>query len=178
VSTVATLTPAATVFREEQNFPWWLYALLAAWAALSCLAPSFARGVFDLPADQPRPGLLEFPLISVVGLSLPLVLVIGVLRMTTEVTPTRVRVWFGWLPTYRHEVVLSDVLRVEVVRYRPLADYGFWGVRRGKDGERVLNARGNRGVRLYLADESKLLIGSQRPEELALYLEKTIRPVP
>ena len=67
-------------------------------------------------------------------------------------------------------------MRLEVVSYRPLADYGGWGIRSGRDGERVLNARGNRGVRLDLADGSRLLIGSQRPEALALALERALRP--
>ena len=60
--------------------------------------------------------------------------------------------------------------------YRPLADYGGWGVRTGRDGERVLNARGNRGVRLDLSDGTRLLVGSQRPEALAVAIERAIRP--
>ena len=35
----------------------------------------------------------------------------------------------------------------------------------------MLNARGNRGLRIDLADGTRLLIGSQRPETLALALE-------
>ena len=75
--------------------------------------------------------------------------------MTTEVTPTEVRVWFGWVPIYRR--VGADrraSAATDVVQYRPIVDYGGWGIRSGRDGERVLNARGNRGVRLELADGS------------------------
>ena len=39
-----------------------------------------------------------------------------------------------------------------------------------------LIARGNTGVRLFLTDGTRLLIGSQRPEALALAVEKAIRP--
>ena len=92
--------------------------------------------------------------------------------MTTEVTPTEVRVWFGWVPIYRRAVSISGIQSHAVVEYRPIADYGGWGIRAGRDGERVLNARGNRGVRLELADGSRLLIGSQRPEELAETIER------
>ena len=60
---------------------------------------------------------------------LPPVLVVGVLRMTTEVAPGVVRVWFGWVPTYRRLIDLSTVLRIEVIQYRPLRDYGGWGIR-------------------------------------------------
>ena len=60
--------------------------------------------------------------------------------------------------------------------FRPIADYGFWGVRSGRDGTRALIARGNRGVRLELADGSFLLIGSQRPEALARAIEHAMQP--
>jgi hypothetical protein len=62
------------------------------------------------------------------------------------------------------------------VQYRPIADHGGWGIRSGRDGERALTARGNRGVRLVLADGTRLLIGSQRPEELAETIERACRP--
>ena len=42
------------------------------------------------------------------------------LYMTTEVTPTDVRVWFGWVPTYRRIVLIGAVRRVEVVTFRPV----------------------------------------------------------
>ena len=96
--------------------------------------------------------------------------------MTTEVTPTEVRVWFGWVPIYRRAVPITNIHAIEVVQYRPIVDYGGWGIRAGRDGERVLNARGNRGVRLELADGTRLLIGSQRPEELAETIERARRP--
>ena len=86
------------------------------------------------------------------------------------------RVWFGWVPIYRRVVPLGDIRRVELVTFRPIADYGFWGVRSGRDGDARLIARGNRGVRLELVDGSLLVIGSQRPDELALAIESALRP--
>ncbi len=69
---------------------------------------------------------------------------------------------------------MASIVRIEVVSYRPLMDYGGWGIRVGRDGERVLNARGNRGVRIELTDGTRLLIGSQRPEALAVAIERTL----
>ena len=70
----------------------------------------------------------------------------------------------------------GTISRIEVVTYRPIADFGCWGISFGRDGERALIARGNRGVRLVLNDGTKLLIGSQRPEALARALEQALRP--
>jgi hypothetical protein len=153
------------VFREEQYFDWRVYALIALFALLTGLGVLHGRS-----------WSIELLLGLVVGLSLVMVIVFFLLQMTTEVIPTDVGIWFGWVPTYRRVVPISAIRKIEVVTFRPIADYGFWGIRSGRDGERVLIARGNRGVRLDLADGSKLLIGSQRPEALATALESALRP--
>jgi hypothetical protein len=173
---VASFQPAAVVYREEQSFDWRVYALTALAEALTGLAMVYVYQGGNTPGlNGPRKELAMALLLLVEFCLIPLVIV-GLLRMTTEVTPTDLRVWFGWVPTYRRFVDLGAVRRIEVVTYRPLADYGGWGIRMGRDGERVFNARGNRGVRLELADGTRLLIGSQRPEALALAIEGSLRP--
>lgn len=173
---LAAFPPAVVIYREEQNFDWRVYALVAAaeilvWLGLVCFHDNPAQA-----AGFENAGTAKLAIGFLVGLVLPLVLVVGVLRMTTEVAPTDLRVWFGWIPTYRRVVPIGTIVRIEVVTYRPLADYGGWGIRQGRDGVRVLNARGNQGVRIDLADGSRLLIGSQRPEDLARALERALQP--
>jgi hypothetical protein len=168
--------PEAVVFREEQNFDWRVYALIALVEALVLLGLLWYHHHGPPAAALNHTGTFEFALGAAVGLVLPALVLVGVLRMTTEVTPTDLRVWFGWIPTYRRFVPLGNIQRIEVVSYRPVVDYGGWGIRVGRDGVRVLNARGNRGVRIDLADGTKLLIGSQRPEALALALDRAMRP--
>jgi len=153
------------VFREEQYFDWRVYAVIALLEVLTGLG--LVRG---------HVWSLEFALGLVIGLALLMMVIVFLLHMTTEVTPTDVRVWFGWAPTYRRIVSIGSVRSIEVVAYRPIADYGFWGIRSGRDGDRALIARGNRGVRLELTDGTKLLIGSQRPEALARAMDNTLRP--
>src|SRR5690606_8099385 len=109
------------------------------------------------------------------GLSLPPMLVVGLLRMTTEVHATDLRIWFGLVPTYRLVVPLAEVHAVEPVHYRPLADCGGWVVRRCRRVGRIFSARGDRGLRITLQDGSTLLIGSQRPEELARTIDQAVR---
>lgn len=173
---VATLRPPAAIYREEQFFAWWLYGLLALMVGLGWLSVAWPYHAPAAVGAAPR-GALELPLSLVVGLVLPPALVVGVLRMTTEVTPGACRVWFGFVPTYKRDIPLDAVVRVEVVSYHAFRDHLFWGVRTTRDGERVLTARGSRGVRLHLSDGSRFLIGSQTPELLADSLERAIRPV-
>jgi hypothetical protein len=164
VSSVATLQPATAVFREEQYFDWRVYAVIASVEIVTGL------GLLHQNAWS-----LEVLLGLVVGIGLGMFLVLFVLHMTTEVTPTVVRVWFGWVPVYRRVLPTSELCRVEIVTFHPFADYA-WGIRSGRDGERALIARGNRGVRIELTGGSFLVIGSQRPEELAIALENALRP--
>ena len=139
----------------------------------SWLAWNHSGGI--APANGARPAL-ELPVTLVVGLVLPPVLVVGVLRMATEVTPGMCRVWFGFLPTYRRAIPLDQLRAVEIVRYRVPRDYLFWGARTARDGETVLTAKGDRAVRLVFADGSRILIGTQRPEELSESLKAARTP--
>ena len=74
-------------------------------------------------------------------------------------------------PLKRRTVAYSDIAKVEPVRYRPVAHYGGWGIRRGRQGW-AYNVSGDRGVRLDFQDGTHLLIGSQRATELAAAIEK------
>ncbi len=66
----------------------------------------------------------------------------------------------------RRRIPLTDVRSVAPVCFDPAAEYGGYGIRRGPRGLAYI-AQGNRGVQLELQDGSKLLIGSQRPDDLA-----------
>ncbi len=72
-------------------------------------------------------------------------------------------------PLYRRRIRLADITAAEAVTYSPLVEYGGWGIK-GLPGNSAINARGNRGVRLTLRDGRRILIGSQRPDELAAAL--------
>jgi hypothetical protein len=171
------MQPPAVVYREEQNFDWSVYALMA---GLDMVLLGLLGGLFHQGGDVPAPVSSSWSelllIIFAACLFVQAVLIVGLLRMTTEVTATDFRVWFGWIPTYRRAFEIAGIRRLEVVSYRPIADYGGWGIRQGRDGERVFNARGNRGVRIDLADGTRLLIGSQSPEALAVALERALRP--
>ena len=160
-----TLQPAAAVYREEQYFDWRVYALIALVGLLTGLG--LLRG---------RIWSTEVALGLLIGVAFLMFVVVFLLHMTTEVNPADVSVSFGWAPTYPRTVAIHTIRSVEVVSYRPIGDYGFWGVRSGRDGERAFIARGTRGVRLELIDGTRVLIGSQRPEALASVLDLALRP--
>ncbi len=137
VSTVVTMRPAATVFREEQYFDWRVYALIAVLELASGYALVWATRHWDpIDALLAHRWSIEFSLGLLVTVALPMLMAIVLLHMTTEVTATEVRVWFGWIPIYRRALAITGIKHYHVVEYRPIADYGGWGPRTGRDGER------------------------------------------
>ena len=171
----ATLRPSTVVYREEQNFGWWVYALMVLMVAFGVVLELLARS--RNPGGEPDAGMsLQVPVVLLVSLLLPTIMIVGVLRLTTEVDATGIRIWFGWIPTFQRTICLADLERVEPVRYRPLVDCGGWGIRTGPGGERVYNARGDLGVRLHFRDGTRILIGSQRPDELADAIVRSLPP--
>lgn len=85
-------------------------------------------------------------------------------KMVTRVERGRLVISTLGLWTLR-KVSLQDISKTEVVTYRPVEDYGGYGIRLTKRG-RAYIAAGDRGVRITFVKGGKILIGSQRPEEL------------
>lgn len=54
----------------------------------------------------------------------------------------------------------------EVRKYRAIGEFGGWGVRVGRNG-RAFNISGDMGLEITLDDGRKVLIGTQRPDEVA-----------
>ncbi len=160
------------VYREEQRFSWWVYGLMILMVAISIAGIRSQRGVLKeaFPILRNLRGL-ELPLYVILGIILPTVIIVGLLHMTTVVTPGKLSGWFGWFPTYRFEIPIGEIHRVEIVTYSAWVDHGFWGIRHLRDGTNVYTARGTQAVHLHMRDGSQFLIGSQRAEELANLLE-------
>lgn len=91
------------------------------------------------------------------------------MSLTVEVRSDALYIHFRFLR--KRTVDFSSMAKVEAVEYRPIAHYGGWGIRRGRNGW-AYNVSGNRGVRLDFQDGKHLLIGSQRATELAAAIEK------
>lgn len=88
------------------------------------------------------------------------------MNLTIEVRPDGL--YFRFFPLHRsfRKIASEDLAGYEVRTYSPLKDYGGWGIRYGRRGK-AYNVSGNRGVQLEFSNGDKLLLGSQKPEELA-----------
>lgn len=131
--------------------PWQLIAFIAVVPVITGTA------AYVSPPDDGSP----VGLIVAISL-LPLLLVLAV-RLTTEVRAEGLTVRLSPLTTRR--IGWPDITAASPRTYRPLREYGGWGIRFGKAGT-AYNARGNRGLQLVLTGGERFLIGSQQPEAL------------
>jgi hypothetical protein len=86
-------------------------------------------------------------------------------RLTVEVLADRIEIRYR--PFIARTLRLDDVVAAESVTYRPLREYGGWGIKGWSRRKIAYNVRGDRGALLTLADGRTVLIGSQRSDELA-----------
>ena len=145
-------------FREEQRFDWYLTAMF--WMPALIVGYGLFRGVWL--KQLLLPGALLWPAFAVA-------VVVAVwflrLKLVTEVRDSGLYVCFVWLWPER-TIPWDEIRSVEIRTYRPIRDFGGWGVRWAARGI-VYHARGNRGARMVLASGERVLVGSQRPAELA-----------
>ena len=164
------------MYREVQIFPRaWLIVLIApAMAVALLLHAAYQQIVRGLPVG-PRPATDSQLLGSLAVAAAALLLVAALLfstRLITEVE--RDYVLLRYIPLWRRTLRLEDVADSELVTFRPLRDFGGWGIRRGRTGW-AYTVRGNRGVRLTFQQGTPLVIGSQEPERLYQAIEAARR---
>jgi hypothetical protein len=151
-------------FEEEQSFRQpWVGALMA--GTLVLLLVPLGLVLFGAPV---KAGSDILP--GVIGLALGIVVVIGVaflmyvMKLSVRLDDAGLHIRF--FPFVKRDIALAEIARWEARTYSPLREYGGWGIRCGWNGM-AYNVSGNQGVQLEFTNGKRLLIGSQRPEELA-----------
>ena len=155
-------TPAV-LFHEVQPLRQWHTRVVLAVPPAAILFIAVRQLVFQRPWSHPplSNGSLIFLAVLLVAVYIRLITV----RLVTDLRGAELCVGLRGLWKIRR-VPLSTVHVAKPVQYDPVSDYGGYGVRSGRRGTGYI-AYGNRGVEMELIDGRHLLVGSQRPEELA-----------
>jgi hypothetical protein len=109
------------------------------------------------------------PILSVVFVMV-IVIVIIVYILELSVVVTSGGVYYMFYPFQRryNKIEFEDIKQCYARKYRPVLEYGGWGIRYSLWNGRAYNIRGNKGVQLVLKNGKKILFGSESPEELEL----------
>jgi hypothetical protein len=174
------LVTTVHTFREEQRIgrPWLVWLMGGILVGVGVL---FAAGLYQqLVRGEPwgdRPmsdaGLILTTLVAV-GIQSGIFWMMLAMRLVTEVRADGL--WLSYWPLRTRLIPWRDIRAAEACTYRPLLDYGGWGIRwGGRPRGWIYNAHGDRGVRLALADGARLLVGSQEPDALAASIAERVR---
>lgn len=98
---------------------------------------------------------------------------IYITKLTVKVTDDRFCFcYFPFQIRYR-KIKISDVENFEIRQFRPIEDYGGWGIRKTlTKKETAYIVSGKKGIMFSLKNGKKILVGTQRPEELLEAVKK------
>ncbi|MEO0731228.1 MAG: PH domain-containing protein [Bacteroidota bacterium] len=145
-------------FRESQKFnQWWLWAIM--------LTLFVALGLNGIDIFERTESWLAFVGPGAIVLTM---ILMAVLELRTTITESGIEAYF-W-PFGRKRIFWSEIEGYRIKEYSPLKEFGGWGYRIGPHGK-AFNMYGNMGLELDLKSGKKLMIGTQRPEELGQFLE-------
>jgi hypothetical protein len=164
---------ASEYFTEKQRFrQFWVWALVL--GLLGLFVWAFVQQIiFGIPwGNNPASdtGLILFSLIP-----LGIAVLFLVARLETRID--RKGVSFRFIPFHRtwREIDWKMISRAYVRYYKPLSEFGGYGIRLGLKSGKAYNVSGNQGLQIELKNGKKLLIGTRRPEEMAKHIPEPNR---
>ena len=142
------------LFEENQKFTqWWLWLILLT----PLFITAFTKNIYSYE------GLLLI-LIS---------LFFYYLELRVKVSKNGVQYQFFPIHLNSYSIKLEEIEKIEAIKYKPLGDYGGWGIRYGFKGK-CYNIKGNLGVKVYLKKGSYILFGSQKYKTLEKVLSQLL----
>jgi len=145
-------------FTEKQRFTQWWF-----WAILLAIGSIFIYGIYKQVilgttfGDKPMSnvGLLISTLAYLI-----LTLFFLSLKLVTKIDERGIRYYF--FPFIKKEVKWTEIKKAEVLTY----DFVGWGIRLSSKYGNVYNIKGNKGLAIELINGEKILIGTQKQEEI------------
>ena len=149
--------------REQTRYrewsPWPTFTTVILWIVVPIAVYAILTDATEIPSEVLR----WVVALSVIGLTWAIWAFLG--GLTVLVQESRIVLHLGRTPLVRKVVPFGDIASMQTITYRPLIEFGGWGVR-GLGDRRAWTARGNKAVELTLTDGNELLIGSDHPQRL------------
>ena len=143
------------IFEEDQRFSqWWIWMLLAIFPILSIV-------LFFLD---------EANIYYVLG-CLMLPLFFYALQLRVKINEEGLHYQFFPFHLKFYSIRIEEIEKIEALEYKPLAEYGGWGIRYGFKGK-AYNVSGNLGVKIHLTNGRSILFGSEKHKELEKALKQ------
>jgi len=152
------------LFTEQQRF-----RQIWVWLMLIGINGLFLYGIYQQVISGQQWGnkpMSDTGLFVALGSTVLLTILFFILRLDTEIKRDGIYVRFFPFRLSFKKYSWDKVSKSFVKQYNPIMDYGGWGIRFGLFGKgRALNVSGNKGIQIVLTDGTRLLIGTNKPEE-------------
>lgn len=150
-------------YSETQSFrQWWLWLLLLTLLVFFIYAVIqqifLGQSVGDNPMSNWGLGLSTF-------LVFAFIITMAYMQLKTSITKEHIMLSFG--PFGNHKYKWADIRKVSVIQYG-FVGYGF---RKSTKYGTVFNIGGTKGLQIEFKNNSKVLVGCQKPEELKRFLK-------
>lgn len=96
------------------------------------------------------------------------------IKLTTIISEQEISIRFNFFHRKSKIITWNEIQKAEIITYNPIMDYGGWGIKYGGLNSIAYNVSGNQGLQLYLKNGKKILIGTQKPEELQNIIKKVM----
>jgi hypothetical protein len=98
-------------------------------------------------------------------------------RAVLKTTITTESLRFKFPPFFFKEKVIraDEIHQAEIRKYKPILEYGGWGIRIGISRGKAYNVKGNIGIQLYLKNGKKILIGTQKKDQADWAIKKMLK---
>ena len=84
------------------------------------------------------------------------------MKLITEIKGDSIHIKFSLFTT--QIIPFSEIIKYEIRQYRPIIEYGGWGIRFNKSGK-AYTVSGNIGIQIQMSTGKGILIGTQQPNE-------------
>jgi len=169
------------IFKEEQSFRHsktiWIMLVSYLFVFVGFGIAFYQQLYLGKPfGDEPasNEGLIWSGILVFVVMSVTFILLMNG-NLITEIWSDGVRYKFSPFVRNIKHIPLNEISSVEVGKYRPITEFGGWGVkRRFFSRKKALNVMGNIGLRVIKKDGSQIMIGTQKPNEMKRAVNKMI----
>ena len=156
-----------STFYEKQSFrQWWLWLILI-----------FVLGFTIYNFVDNNESFSTGEMIASFAVTAIIFILFFIIKLETKIDELGVRVrlfpfhlqfkYFPW----------KTIQKAYIREYSPIGEYGGWGLRLGLFGKgKAYNVSGNMGLQLIFNDNKKLLIGTQKSQEMRKFLVDINKP--
>jgi len=156
------------VFIEQQKFTQLLVIIILSIVIIVAGYSTFKE------LDQITTGSLTEKLSALSGLIIVLLVVLLFTKLKLKTRIDEKGIYYQFFPFHLSFKFIdwNTISKCKIRNYNPITEYGGWGVKFGlKKKEKAYTTKGNIGLQLVLKNGTKVLIGTQKKEELQRVLD-------